>query len=223
MIRVLVLDDERDLREEVAAYLLGLGYVVTEVGTIKQFHQYFSADKFDVLLIDRMLPDGDGLGLVNELRSAHVRCGIVMFTAKDGTKDRIEGFKTGADHYVSKPVRLEELGALIKVLAWRLAPSSEWRLDKNHWVLQAPGGGSIHLTTQEFDFLSILARNLNKAVSRASILDQMGKNPEKADPRNLDALVLRLRKKIEEATAHPIPIKTVHGVGYMVSQIAQDE
>ncbi|PUE37962.1 response regulator transcription factor [Limnohabitans sp. Hippo4] len=223
MIRVLVLDDERELREEVAAYLLGLGYAVTEVGSIKQFHQYFGPDKFDVLLIDRILPDGDGLDLVSELRAASVRCGIVMFTAKDGTKDRIEGFKTGADHYVSKPVRLDELGALIKVLAWRLSPMVEWRLDKNHWTLIEPGGSSIHLTTQEFDFLSILAKNRNKAVSRASILNQLGKNPEKADPRNLDALVLRLRKKIEEATSHPLPIKTVHGVGYMVSQVAEGD
>jgi len=175
MTRVLVLDDERELREEVAAYLRGIGCAVTEVGTIRQFHQFFAADQFDVLLLDRMLPDGDGLELVNELRAANVRCGVVMFTARDATKDRIEGFKTGADHYVSKPVRLEESGALIKVMAWRLAAPDEWRLDKSQRVLYEPNGAQIKLTSNEFEFLNILSRYPNKSVSRNSLLDQMGK------------------------------------------------
>ena len=222
MLKVLVLDDERELREEVAVYLSGLGYLVTQVGSIRQFHQVFSPEQFDVLLLDRMLPDGDGLELVSELRLANVRCGVIMFTAKDGTRDRIEGFRTGADHYVSKPVRMDELGALIKVLAWRLTTPVEWRLDRSQWVLNEPNGIQIKLTSQEFEFLSILSKQADKAVSRSAILEHMGKDPEHYDPRNLDALVLRLRKKIEEVSTHPFPLKTVHGFGYVLSKIKHD-
>lgn len=217
-----MLDDERELREEVSTYIRGLGYAVTEVGSIKQFHQFFATDHFDVLLLDRMLPDGDGLDLVGELRSVNIRCGIIMFTARDATKDRIEGFRTGADHYISKPVRLEELGAMIKVLAWRLSSPDEWRLDQSQWMLYEPNGGQIKLTSQEFEFLKILSKYPNKSVPRSLILEQMGKDPEHYDPRNLDALVLRLRKKIEDAASAAFPLKTVHGVGYSIAKIKTD-
>lgn len=223
MIRVLILDDERELREEMAIYTRGLGYSVTEVETIRQFHHFFVADKYEILILDRLLPDGDGLDLVAELRAANVRCGIIVCTGRDATKDRIEGFKTGADHYVAKPVRLEELGAMIKTLVWRLRPPDEWSLDSSQWVLHEPNGGQIKLTSQEFEFLKILSQHACKPVSRSFILDQMQKNPEHYDPRNLDALVLRLRKKIEEATPHPLPLKTVHGIGYVIAKIKQGD
>lgn len=222
MVKVLVLDDEVELRSEVSAYLRSLGHEVTEVGSIRQFHQVFSAQLFDVLLLDRMLPDGDGLALLGELRLQQVRSGVIMFTARDGTQERIEGFRTGADHYVSKPVRMDELAALIEVMAWRLKTAEEWRLDGMQWILYAPDGVPVKLTAQEFDFLNILGRQAGRAVSRSVLLGQMGKDPEHYDPRNLDALVLRLRKKIEEASKHPFPMKTVHGVGYVVSHLKLD-
>ena len=223
MIRVLVLDDERDLREEVSSYIKAHGCEVTEVGTIRQFHQYFSEEKFDVLLIDRLLPDGDGLELVSELRSANIRCGVIMFTARDASKDRIEGFRTGADHYVTKPVKLEELGALIKVLAWRINAPDEWRLNQNHWVLYDPSGTPIKLTTHEFEFLKVLCTSPNKTVTRSDVIEQLGKDPDQYDTRNLDALVLRLRKKIEQVSAFKLPLKTVHGIGYVMSKIAHGD
>lgn len=223
MIRVLVVDDERDLREEVSAYIRSLGYDVTEVGSIRQFRQYFSEEKFDLLIVDRLLPDGDGLDLVTELRSANVRCGIIMFTARDATKDRIEGFKTGADHYVTKPVKLEELGALISTLAWRVVAPDEWRLDQNQWLLYDPIGISIKLTTHEFEFLNVLSSSPHKTVTRAFVIKQLLKDPNQYDPRNLDALVLRLRKKVEKVSAFKLPLKTVHGVGYVISKISHND
>lgn len=223
MTRVLVLDDERDLREEVASYLRRQDYEVTELASIKQFYQFFHPYSTDVLLLDRMLPDGDGLELVSELRAANVRCGIIMFTARDSTKDRLEGFRTGADHYVSKPVRLEELGALIKVLSWRMGQTEQWQLDVNQRILKDPDGTEFPLTSQEFAFLLALEKSPNRAVSRETILEFMGKDPHHYDARNLDALVLRLRKKTETSKRHTLPLKTVHGVGYVMSKIASNE
>lgn len=223
MIRVLVVDDERDLREEVSAYIRALGCEVTEVGSIRQFHQYFSEDKFDLLIVDRLLPDGDGLDLVSELRAANVRCGVIMLTALDATKDRIQGLRTRADHYVTKPVKLEELGALISTLAWRVAAPDAWHLDESQWLLCDPVGVPIKLTTHEFEFLKILANSANKPVARAVVVEQLLKDPSQYDPRNLDALVLRLRKKVEKASAFKLPLKTVHGTGYVISKISQHE
>lgn len=223
MTRVLLLEDERELREEVASYLRRQGHEVVEVSSIKQFHQFFQPLSTDVLMLDRMLPDGDGLELASELRSANVRSGIIIFTARDASKDRLEGFRTGADHYVSKPVRLEELGALIKALSWRMGQPDLWQLDVNQRILKDPDGVEFPLTTQEFAFLKALEKSANKAMSRDIILESMGKDPLHYDARNLDALVLRLRKKIEMSTRHTLPLKTVHGVGYVIAKIASNE
>ena len=85
MVSVTLLDDEEDIREEFAAYLQGLGHVVQTVGSIKQFSSLFLTHKPDIAVVDRSLPDGDGLDLVRELRQQGVRCGVIMFTAKDAT------------------------------------------------------------------------------------------------------------------------------------------
>lgn len=220
MIRVLLLDDEVDLREEVAQFLREKSYVVTEVGTIRQFYQYFHFDQFDVLILDRLLPDGDAIEIVKELRSKGSRIGIVMFTAKDATRDRIDGFESGADHYISKPVRLEELSGLIKVLSWRVTGPGSWRLSLANWTLSTPDNHAIHLTAQEYSFLSaIVQMGLNKTHSRESLLKKMGKNIEEYDVRNLDTVLLRLRKKIEEASGQQLPLKTVHAAGYSIASV----
>ncbi len=220
MVKILLLDDEVDLRVEVADFLRGIGYLVTEVGSIRQFYQFFQADKFDVLLLDRLLPDGDALDLVKEIREKGSRIGIVMFTAMDSTKDRIDGFQFGADHYVSKPVRMEELSGLIRVLSWRVSGPNSWLLSTSNWALSTPDNAVISLTTQEFSFLRILIESGSRIpISRDQIVEKMGKDVEKYDSRNLDTLVLRLRKKVEDACGHPLPLKTVHGTGYLLSNV----
>lgn len=218
MSRILLLDDESDLREEVAEGLRLRGHEVVEVGTIRQFHQYFRADRFDILLVDRMLPDGDGLDLVAELRDQGVRCGIVMFTARDSTGDRIAGYERGADHYATKPIRLEELLALVASLSWRVSAPRAWRLDESRWMLTAPDGAHIELTALEHGFLTALSRSAREVMSRRQIVDALGRDLASYDPRNLDALVLRLRKKVAQASAEPLPLKTAHGTGYSLTQ-----
>ena len=218
MSEILLLDDEGDLREEVADYLRGLGHAVSEAGSMRQFQQCFGSKPFDIVVIDRMLPDGDGLTLVNELRTQGVRCGIVIFSGMDASKERIRGFHSGADHYLTKPIRLEELGAVVSTLAWRVQTPTVWRLDRSQWVLHSPLQRSIKLTALEQGLLLALAQTPNKALSRHQIVEQLGKDQMHYDPRNLDALVLRLRKKVAEVTDEALPLKTVHGAGYSLSQ-----
>lgn len=218
MVNILLLDDEVDLREEVAHYLRARDYNVTEVGSIRQFRQYFSAQTCDIAIVDGMLPDGDGVDLVSELRDQNHRCGIVMFSARDGSKDRINGYLNGVDHYITKPVRLEELAAVIKSLAWRVQGQVNWCLDSSDWLLKTPQNESIRLTSMEHGFLLALLKRPDKVHSRRHIVDALGKDAVSYDERNLDALILRLRKKVAEVTQDPLPVKTVHGQGYAITQ-----
>jgi DNA-binding response OmpR family regulator len=217
MANILLLDDELDLREEVSHFLTVRGHRVTEVGSIKQFQQFFASSNCDVAIIDRMLPDGDGINLVSDLRSENHRCGIVMFTARDASKDRIVGYQNGVDHYVTKPVRLEELSAIVESLVWRVQGQSGWRLKATDWVLISPKDQNIKLTGMEHAFLLTLVKRPEKVHSRRFIAEALGKDAVNYDERNLDALILRLRKKVAEMTSDPLPVKTVHGQGYTVT------
>lgn len=218
MATVILLDDEEDIRDELVQYLLGVGHVVRGVGTIRQFSKLFLTHKPDIALVDRGLPDGDGLDLVRDLREQGVRCGVIMFTAKDSTQDRIDGFKSGVDHYLTKPVRLQELGAVVESMVWRLRAASCWRLILPTWELKTPGGHVISLTGQEGAFLQVLMEKAGQTVSRKKVVEALGKNFIDYDPRNLDALLMRLRKKVAGITSLALPVKTVHGAGYLIDK-----
>ena len=218
MVRVTILDDEEDIRDELAAYLKGCGLEVQTAATIKQFLNLFTTYKPDIVVIDRCLPDGDGLDLVKEFRDIGIRCGVIMFTAKDATQDRIVGFKAGVDHYLTKPVRLQELGAVVQSLTWRLQATASRTLDIATWELKAPSGMMIKLTAQESAFLQVLVEQAGQTVNRKKVIQSLGKNFADYDPRNLDVLVLRLRKKVASATSAFFPLKTVHGVGYVIEK-----
>jgi len=218
MAAVILLDDEADIRDEFASYLQSIGHEVQTVGSLKQFADLFLTHKPDIAIVDRSLPDGDGLTLVQQLREQGVRCGVIMFTAKDSTQDRIDGFKSGVDHYLTKPVRLQELGAVVESLTWRLQATASWRLILASWELRAPGGTAIRLTAQESAFLQVLVENAGQTVNRKKVVQSLGKNFTDYDPRNLDVLVLRLRKKVALATSALFPVKTVHGAGYVIEK-----
>lgn len=214
MVKVLLLEDEQALREEVADYLRSQGYEVTEVGTIRQFRQFFTRGNFELVMLDRMLPDGDGLELVTELREEGQRCGIIVLTARDASQDRIGGYRSGADHYITKPVRMEELAAIIQSMAWRVLPNENWWLDAPSCSLVSPRSIKTKLTAQEFLFLETLGKTSPKTLNRHQIAQALGKDLSSYDPRSLDAMVMRLRKKVAEQTNEILPLRTHHGSGY---------
>lgn len=214
----MLLDDEDDLREEVSSFLkITGGFDVTQVSTIRQFHQYFDAKNFDIVILDAMLPDGDGFTIAEEVSRDHPACGIVMFTARDSTRDRIHGYGMGVDHYVTKPIRMEELLAVLKSLERRVCLPKVWQLSQSEWHLLTPSAVQIPLSGMEYKFLSILNAKAGLAVSRRHIVELLGKDRISYDDRNLDALVLRLRRKVRSLTAEDFPLKTIHGSGYTLS------
>lgn len=217
MAKLILLDDEGELREEVAEFLSEQGLDVIVASCIQEFRQIYAMQGCDIAIIDRMLPDGDGMDLVSELRQAGARCGIVIFSARDASQERITGYDFGADHYVTKPVRLVELGAIVSSLARRLQTTPKWELNIVSGCLRTPAGDNHKLTGQESAFLCALAQQPGKAMSRRDIVAALGKNFSAYDPRNLDALVKRLRNKVDTEGQAPLPVRTVHGAGYLLA------
>jgi two-component system, OmpR family, response regulator len=216
MAHILVLDDESEICEEVAYYLTQQGHQVEQAHSIFTFNTCYEQKKPDIVVVDRMLPDGDGLDAVYRLREKGHRCGVVMFSAKDASQDRIDGFRYGADHYLTKPVRMQELGAVVQALAWRLQVDSPWLLNPSTYALLTPYKDRVQLTKSEVAFLVRLSQAQGKTVTRQEVLIALDKNPAAYDVRNLDVFIMRLKQKVAEATDIPFPLKTVHGVGYCI-------
>lgn len=216
MASILIIEDEDDLREELSDFLRALGNAVHAVASIKSLMTHVQTQAPDILIVDRMLPDGDSLNTIADMRRNGQRMGIIALTAKGTEEDRLSGYAVGVDHYLVKPVRLQELGAVVSSLAWRMQASVSWLLMTHSWDLKTPSGELIRLTAQEEAFLRTLLQSTGTVITRRKLLEGLGKNFMDYDPRNLDALLLRLRKKVATVTEQELPIKTVHGVGYTV-------
>lgn len=217
MSKIALLDDEVELREEVASFLRSHGHQVTELGSCAELRASVATAPSDILVVDRMLPDGDGLETVTELTQKHRHMGVVMFTARDAAIEKVDGLRRGADHYLTKPVRLDELLAVIESLSRRVSMSSDWKIDSVEWNLVTPEGHLVSLTPQEYQFLNALNNAPSRVMTRTQIVQALGKHEDTYDARSLDALVLRLRKKVAAVTRQSLPLKTVHGTGYSLT------
>lgn len=214
MANIVILDDETEICDEVSTALRANGHEVRTAGTIASCRLLLMQSPVDILIVDRMLPDGDGLELVEQLRADGERCAVVVFTAKDASQDRITGFKSGADHYLTKPVRLEELNVVIDALVWRLRLRAEWVYNADTFTLKTPSKDQIRFTTTEGTIFLALVQSVGQVVSRQEIVRALGKNELAYDARNLDVMVMRIKKKIASNSRAPLVVKTVHGVGY---------
>lgn len=217
MSKIALLEDEVELREEVAAFLRAHAHQVTELGSCAELRASVATALSDILVIDRMLPDGDGLHAVVGLLQKNRQMGVIAFTARDTADERLEGLQQGIDHYLSKPVSLQELLAVINNLSRRVSVTSDWKIDTVEWMLINPERRRILLTPQEYQFLNALNNAPSRVLTRPQIMLALGKHQDTYDARSLDALVLRLRRKVSAVTRQSLPLKTVHGMGYSLT------
>ncbi len=231
-VRALMVEDQDDLRVAIESSLSMFGIKVTGVGTAAAFRERIAGDAFDLAIVDLGLPDGDGLSLVRALTDDPTGPGVVILTASGEIEDRIKGFASGADLYFTKPVDCRELAVAAIRLAQRLRkwtappeishalPSApgRWTISRAQWALRSPGGGPVSLTPKEMAFMDALAAAANAAVPRAQILNLLGYADDAGGNRSLDALVRRLRMKTYGALAVTLPIRTLHGIGYMFTE-----
>ncbi len=226
--RILVVDDDEDIRELFSNYLSGFGYPVVGVADGRAMREQLSLQSFELVLLDQRLPGEDGLTLARELRAVS-DIGIIIITGFGQAVDRIVGLELGADDYVSKPVDLRELLARIRsVLRRRTGNAPEpkagqhfefegWQLDLAARSLTNPQGQLLMLTSGEFDLLAALVRQPGKVLSRDDLMNELHHRDAGPFDRAIDVQVGRLRKKIEIDPARPILIKSVRGAGYLFS------
>lgn len=222
-IRVILVEDDRDLRESLVEYLNLAGHRAEGVGSGLEFYNNLTKHNYNIAVIDLGLPDQDGFVLVEYARK-NSEVGLIILTARDGVEDRVNGYGAGADIYLVKPVDGRELAAAITSLASRRRESSVipespptacWQLDLGAWTLTAPTGVNTALTGKEMQFMAQLAECPGQPVPRETLLIGLYASREEAAGRALESLVRRLRAKITEAAGTASPIKTSHAVGYV--------
>jgi DNA-binding response OmpR family regulator len=219
--RILLVEDEAPIREGLAGRLRREGYEVIEAAT-KAAALAALGGAPELVILDRRLPDGEGLEVLKALRAGGQAAAVIVLSARGMTEDRIEGLEGGADDYVTKPFHLRELLARVKsVLARKGAGGSGGReiafgpftLDVGARCLKR-GRREILLSRLEFGLLHYLATHPGRAIDRAEILDRVWGEDRFPTTRTVDFHVLSLRRKIEAAGAPPRHILTVQGVGY---------
>ena len=213
MARILVLEDDAFLREGVTALLEKEGYAVTAERNLRGARERIAAERFDLYLLDVLLPDGDGYALCEELRRAGDNTPILFVTACDEEEDIVRGLDAGGDDYVTKPFRLKELLSRVRALLRRggaeVMESRGISLDLAHLSVKKDGE-TVLLTPTEFQILSVLLRNRGIIVTRAQLLDRVwDSDGNYIDDNTLSVHISRLREKIGAAA-----IVTVRGVGY---------
>lgn len=223
MTHVLIVEDEPRLRKDLTDFLQLSGLATTAVATARDLRQVLADGKVpSVIVLDVGLPDGNGFELAAEIRRAHASR-IIMLTALGESDDRIRGFESGADIYLVKDSTLREIEAAIRSLLRRTGDlpdtatgnDDQWRLDRTGWLLVAPNQHSLKLTATEFAFMNALCSRCGDVCHRDELVAILARPRSTFDNRHLDAVVNRLRRKIETRTSLPVPIKAVYGVGYM--------
>lgn len=217
--RVLVIEDSAPTRDLLVRSLEDAGMsVVTAARKATGLRQALTADH-DVIVLDLMLPDGDGLDLCRELRQSGITTPILCLTARADVEDRVRGLDAGADDYLRKPFALAELQARLRALARRggqgpttLLEAAEWSIDFGARKL-VHDGAEVPMTAREWGLLEILAARQGKVVSRLEILEIIWREANPSTSASLDVIVGRLRRKLGEDRGR-FAIRTVRGEGY---------
>lgn len=213
--RVLVVEDEPDLLDAMVSFLNLDGFMAHGVGSLRAAEQWLRAHSHDMLVLDLGLPDGDGLAWLNA-RAELVQQGVIITTARGDSTARITGAQAGADAYLVKPVQLEELSALINNLMRRRQQTAapHWQLSSLAWTLKSPDGISMKLTNTELKVMKMVSPCPGHVVTRDALIVGLGHDPDIFDPRRLEILIRRLRKKAEACFGSQFPLDTAHGLGY---------
>lgn len=227
---VLVVDDDPAIRELLRDCLEPEGFRVSEAANSAAMHTVLLAEQIDLVTLDLMLGGENGLNLARDIRR-HNEVPIVMITGKGDTIDRVVGLELGADDYIAKPFHPREVVARIRAVLRRkppsgtgepvLSPKSErlafedWTMDFGRREVVAKDQTALALTTAEFNLLAMMARHPQRVHSRDMIMDHLKGHDWTPFDRSIDALVSRLRRKLEVDPVNPRLLKTVRGVGYI--------
>ncbi len=226
--RLLLIDDDARLAEMVGDYLGRQGYEVASAPSLAAGRARLAHELPDALILDLMLPDGDGLDFTRELRAQGRtrRLPLLMLTARGEPMDRIVGLEIGADDYLPKPFEPRELLARVKALLRRATPERAGddllvfgRLEIDLGARQARlDGRPCELTSHQFELLVVLAQSPGRVLSRDQIMDALKGHPLEAFDRSIDVHISRIRAVIEDDPKTPRRVLTVRGAGYVFAK-----
>jgi DNA-binding response OmpR family regulator len=221
---VALLEDDVILRDRILVpQLAHYGLTVEPLGTAAELYRRLEQTRFDIVVLDVGLPDGDGFAVTQRLRTTQPGMGIILLTGRGDTLNRVRGLTEGADAYLAKPVEIEVLVATLHSVARRVPQGAiatngltrGWHLDPKGWKLVDPQGTTVLLTKSERKFVACLLENLDEVVPRETLVAALTKDVYDFDLHRLDNLIHRLRRKVKESTDLPLPLVSVHGEGYV--------
>ncbi len=224
-IKILVVDDDKGLRELLKRYLTGQDFIVFTVADAKEMDVFFENQTVDLVILDLMLPGEDGLSIARRLR-ANSNLPIIILSAKGEEVEKIIGLEMGADDYLAKPFNPRELLARIRAVLRRQGTQKTensdnevyhfgpYSLDINNYRFYCDNQ-EVSLTAGEFNLLHIFAKHAGKVLSRDQLMDLMKGYDRSPFDRSIDIRITRLRKKIESDPKDPQYIRTIWGMGYL--------
>lgn len=227
-IKILVVDDEWNMRNLMKMYLQNQGWLISEASDGKEAIEMIKKESFHLMILDIMMPGMDGWEVCRHVREEEENdIPILLLTARNETKDKVQGLNLGADDYLTKPFDMEELIARIHALLrrHRFSHSFENKMiigevtilpDSREVVLH--NGNSVLLTPKEYDVLYLLAKHPNKAFARNDLLDRVWGYDFEGDARTVDQHIKNIREKLKKSGCTFNPIKTVWGLGYQIQR-----
>jgi DNA-binding response OmpR family regulator len=221
--RILLVDDEQSIQTLLSYPLRKDGYHVTSAQDGREALQRFEEARFDLVILDLMLPKLDGVEVCRELRSRS-QVPIIMLTAKGSETDKVAGLEVGADDYITKPFSMREFRSRVKAALRRSRmsgqPAEEGTIDHGDLVIDFERrmvtlrAEEVKVTYVEFEILGALARSPGRVLSRETLLEHVWGDSEYRDPRTVDVHIRHLREKLESDPKDPEFLFTVRGVGY---------
>jgi DNA-binding response OmpR family regulator len=221
--RILLVDDEQSIQTLLSYPLRKDGYHVTSAQDGREALQRFDEARFDLVILDLMLPKLDGVEVCRELRSRS-QVPIIMLTAKGSETDKVAGLEVGADDYITKPFSMREFRSRVKAALRRSRmssqPAEEGAIDHGDLVIDFERRmvtlreQEVKVTYVEFEILGALARSPGRVLSRETLLEHVWGDSEYRDPRTVDVHIRHLREKLESDPKDPEFLFTVRGVGY---------
>lgn len=217
--RILVVEDDKDLNRQLVEALHQAGYVVDKAFDGEEGHFLGDTEPYDAIVLDLGLPVLDGVSVLSKWRRAGKKTPVLILTARDRWSDKVSGFDAGADDYVTKPFHMEEILARLRALVRRAAGHASSELNCGPVALDMANskvtvnGKAIKLTSLEFRLLAYLMHHMGKVVSRTELVEHLYDQDFDRDSNTIEVFVGRLRKKLGVDV-----LRTVRGMGYSMSE-----
>jgi DNA-binding response OmpR family regulator len=219
--RVLIVEDEPDIASFLSSLLFGAGLIVDRIGSVEDALLALRAAPFDIAIVDRRLPDGDGLSIVKAMKGSDSRPAFLILTARDAKSDVIEGLNGGADDYLVKPFEPDELLARVRAIARRKNPNRLLAISVGNVTIDNDGGGAfianipLALRRRELLILQALAQRAGRVVTRNVLIDAVYGFDDLIESNTIEAQISRLRRKFRDAAAN-VEIASLRGIGYIL-------